>query len=141
MFVDGVPVLVTVSRGIKFITIEHTPQQTVHQLKQSLMRVMQIYARAGFTVQTILVDGQFELLKQQLFKLNNTTASSEHVGEVESTLRVIKERARATTLGLPYRKMPKRILIELINFAVFWLNAFQAKTGVSSKLSPHEIII
>ncbi|KAL7466217.1 hypothetical protein ACHAXS_006508 [Conticribra weissflogii] len=138
MFVDRVPFLVTVSRGIKFITIEHTPQQTVYQFKQSLTRVMQIYARAGFTVQTILVDGQYEPLKQQLLNIVvNTTASSEHVGEVERTLRVIKEQARATVSGLPYQRMPRRILIELINFVVFWLNAFPARTGVS----PQEIII
>ncbi|KAL7461451.1 hypothetical protein ACHAXS_001871, partial [Conticribra weissflogii] len=98
MFVDGVPFLVTTSRSIKFITTKHTPVQTTSQLKQSLSRVIHLYARAGFVVRTILVDGQFEPLKNHLFNVVvNTTASSEHVGEVERCLRVIKERARAAT--------------------------------------------
>ncbi|KAL7464347.1 hypothetical protein ACHAXS_004676 [Conticribra weissflogii] len=141
MFVDGIPFLVTTSRNVKFITTEHIPIQTTTQLKHSLTRVVHLYARAGFVIQTILVDGQFEPLKNHLLNVVvNTTASSEHVGEVERCLRVIKERARAITSGLPYRRMPKRILIELINFVVFWLNAFPAKNGISNTVSPKEIV-
>ncbi|KAL7469296.1 LOW QUALITY PROTEIN: hypothetical protein ACHAXS_009566 [Conticribra weissflogii] len=115
LYVDGTPFLVTASRGIKFITIEHSPTQTTSQLKQSLIRIMQLYGRAGFKIQTILVDGQFDPLKQHLPNVViNTTANSEHVGDVERCLRVIKERARAISSGLPYRKLPKPILIELI---------------------------
>ncbi|KAL7447657.1 hypothetical protein ACHAXS_000045 [Conticribra weissflogii] len=141
MFVDGVPFLVTTSRNIKFITTKHTPLQTTSQLKQSILRVIQLYARAGFVVQTILVDGQFESLKNHLFNVVvNTTAGSEHIGEVERCLRAIKEQARAMTAGLPYQRMPKRVLIELVNFVVFWLNAFPAKNGVSDTMSPREIV-
>ncbi|KAL7461208.1 hypothetical protein ACHAXS_001628 [Conticribra weissflogii] len=100
MFVDGIPFLVTMSRGIKFITTEHIPTQTISQLKQSLVHVMQLYSRAGFVVQTILVDGQFEGLKAQLSNtVVNTTPSSEHVGDIERCLRLIKERGRAIVSG------------------------------------------
>ncbi|KAL7463249.1 hypothetical protein ACHAXS_003633 [Conticribra weissflogii] len=136
MFVDGVPVLVTASQCIKFITVKHMPQQTVYHFKQSLLRMMQVYARAGCTVQTILIDRQFEPLKQQV-----EHTSLEHIGEIEHTLRVINEHARAITSGLPYQRMPKRILIELINFVVFWLNAFPAKNRILPNLSPWKIII
>ncbi|KAL7461401.1 hypothetical protein ACHAXS_001822 [Conticribra weissflogii] len=141
MFVDGVPFLTTTSRNIKFITVEHMPLQTTSQLKQSLARVIQLYARAGFVVQTILVDGQFEPLKNHLLNVVvNTTAASEHVGDVERCLRVIKERARAVVSGLPYQRLPKRILIELINFVVLWLNAFPAKNRIARNMSPRKII-
>ncbi|KAL7464228.1 hypothetical protein ACHAXS_004562, partial [Conticribra weissflogii] len=97
MFVDRIPFLATMSRGIIFITTKHIPMQNSLQLKQSLLRVLQIHSRAGFMVQTILVDGQFESLKEQLSNtVVNTTANLEHVGDIEQCLQLIKERARAT---------------------------------------------
>ncbi len=141
MFVNGVPFLVTTSRNIKFIFTKHTPLQTTSQLKKSLSQVIHLYARAGFVVQTILVDGQSEPLKNHLFNVViNTTAGSKHVGEVEQCLRMIKEQARAATARLPYQRMPKRMLIKLINFVVFWLNAFPAINGISNTMSPREIV-
>ncbi|KAL7469712.1 LOW QUALITY PROTEIN: hypothetical protein ACHAXS_009965 [Conticribra weissflogii] len=114
------------------------PTQTISQLKQSLIHVMQTYSRAGFITQTILVDGQFETLKGQLSNVVvNTTANAEHVGDIERCLHVIKEWARATLSGLPYQCMPKWILIELLNSVVLWLNAFPTKSGVSRTLLPY----
>ncbi|KAL7464664.1 hypothetical protein ACHAXS_005006 [Conticribra weissflogii] len=79
MFVDGIPFLVTTSRDIKFITTKYIPLQTMSQLKQSLTRTIQLYSRAAFTVQTILVDGQFEPLQNHLLNITvNTTAALEH---------------------------------------------------------------
>ncbi len=84
MFVVSVPFLITTSRGIKFITAKHIPVQTVSQLKHSLICIMQLYDRASFTVQTILVDGQFKHLKGHLTNtVVNTAANTEHVGDVE----------------------------------------------------------
>ncbi|KAL7447680.1 hypothetical protein ACHAXS_000062, partial [Conticribra weissflogii] len=98
MYVDGIPFLVTTSRNIKFITVKHTPIQTTSELTQSLTRTMHLYTIAGFVVRTILMDGQFESLKNHLFNVViNAMSSSEHVGDVERCLRVIKEHARAVT--------------------------------------------
>ncbi len=140
MFVDGVPFLATILQIIKFITAKHTPLQTTLQIKQSLSCVIHMYARAGFVVQTILVDGQFEPLKNHLLNVViSTTAASEH-GNVEWCLWVIKEIGRAITSGLPYQRLPRQIHIGLVNFVVLWLNAFLTQNGVSSRLSPREII-
>ncbi|KAL7466859.1 hypothetical protein ACHAXS_007127 [Conticribra weissflogii] len=141
MYVDGVLFLVTTSRNIKFITVEHTPLQTTSQLIQSLSHTIHFYAWAGFVFRTILMDGQFEPLKNHLFNVViNTTSRSEHVGEVECCLKVIKERVRAIASGLPYQRMPKTIPIELIKFVVLWLNAFPAKNGVSTTIWLREIL-
>ncbi len=60
MFVNGVPFLVSSSRNINLITIEHAPQLTASKLGYLLQRIIRVYARAGFTVQTILRDNEFE---------------------------------------------------------------------------------
>ena len=42
---------------------------------------------------------------------------------------------------LPYKKMPQLILIELIYHVILWLNAFPMKLGISTTLSPQEIVL
>jgi hypothetical protein len=46
----------------------------------------------------------------------NTTGAREHVREVERKIKVIKERARGAFNILPYKKLPKLMVIELLHF-------------------------
>jgi hypothetical protein len=102
MFVTGLPFLVTSSRGISLVMIEYLPLQTVNRLLHTLDRVVQIYSKAGFVVQTALMDMEFEKLRDKMPRVViNTTAAREHVGEIERKIRVIKERARGTINMLP----------------------------------------
>jgi hypothetical protein len=69
------------------------------------------------------MDREFECLRDNLRRITlNTTAASEHVPEIEQQIRVIKERSRAIWSTLIFTKVPKRIIVELINFVVLWLN-------------------
>ena len=84
MFVNGLPFLVTSSRGICLVTIEFLPSRTAKRLVNTLNRVITIYGTAGFIVQTSLMDYEFECLKTLMPNVTlNTTAASEHVGEIE----------------------------------------------------------
>jgi hypothetical protein len=62
-FVDGTDFLITVSRCIKFIMAEYLQVRMSTSLCKHLDRVLQVYARAGFLVRTILMDGEFEKLR------------------------------------------------------------------------------
>jgi hypothetical protein len=133
--------MVTSSRGISLITIQFLPSRTAKSLANSITRVLQIYERAGFIVQTSLMDMEFKKLKDLIPQLTiNTTAAREHVGEIERRIRVIKERARGTISVLPYEALPKLMVIELLHFCVMWLNAFPVKSGISEKFSPRELV-
>jgi hypothetical protein len=55
-FVDGTPFLVTLSRNIKFVTVEHLPMRTAKALVKHIKRVLHVYGRVGFNVRTILMD-------------------------------------------------------------------------------------
>jgi hypothetical protein len=46
---------------------------------------------------------------------------------------VIKERDRGTFNTLPYKKLPKLMVIELLHFCVMWMNSFPVKSGISEK--------
>jgi hypothetical protein len=88
-----------------------------------------------------MMDMEFEKLKDLLpNKALNTTAVQEYVGEIERKIRVIKERARGTISTLPYKMLPKLVIIELLHFCMMWLNSFPVKSGVSEKYSPRELV-
>jgi hypothetical protein len=141
MFVNGLPFLVTLARGISLVMIEFLPSQTAKRLALTVELVLKVYARGGFVVQTMMMDMEFKKLVDLLPNVViNTTAAQEHVGEIEQKIRVIKERARGTMNTLPYSQLPKLIIIELMHFCVMWMNAFLVKLGISKKWSPRELI-
>ena len=59
-FIDGTGSLMTVSRNIKFITVEYVPTRTAKNLSIHMDRVTQVYKPAGFNVRTILMDKEFK---------------------------------------------------------------------------------
>jgi hypothetical protein len=77
MFVNGLPFLVTSSRGISLVTIEYLPSRTAKRLALTLERVMmKVYIRGGFIVQTMMMDMEFEKLVDLLTNVTiNTTAA------------------------------------------------------------------
>jgi hypothetical protein len=84
MFVNLVPFLVSALRSLNLITIKHAPQQTASKIAYLLQRIVRVYNRAGFTVQTILMDNEFEKVRDHVPTVNlNLPAAGEHVAEIE----------------------------------------------------------
>ncbi len=84
MLVNGLPFLVTSSRGLSLVTVEHLPSRTAKRLAQTLERVFRIYATAGFVVQMAMMDVEFEKIRTLLHRVAlNTTTAREHIGEIE----------------------------------------------------------
>lgn len=130
------------SRGVQLITVEYLPRRTAKTIGHKLTRVMQLYNRGGFTVQTALMDREFEAVRTTCPHLPiNTTAANEHVPEIERAVRTVKDRARGVYTTLPFTEgIPKLMTIELIHFIVLWLNAFPVALGISTKYSPRELV-
>jgi hypothetical protein len=143
MFVNSVPFLVSVSQNINLITIEHTPSpRTASSLGSLLQRIIHVYARAGFTAQSILMDIEFNKVRDHVPMLDvSTTAASKHVGDIERRIRLIKERARGIICTLPYSRLSWIMLVRLLHFITMWLNNFPVSNGVSADFSPREIIL
>ena len=127
MYVNKAPLLVTLSRNVKFGTVEATKDQKEATLLKSIATVVTLYRKAGFTVTTALIDGEFVPLRRGLAEIGitlNETSRDEHVGDIERYIRTVKERMRAICNTMPFRKVPARLVIEMAKTAVFWLNAF-----------------
>ncbi len=64
MFVNGVPFLVSVARGLNLVTAEHVLSRTAKQLAVGIVRVMDLYSCGGFQVGTVLMDNEFKKTPQ-----------------------------------------------------------------------------
>ncbi|KAL7464039.1 hypothetical protein ACHAXS_004383 [Conticribra weissflogii] len=142
MFEDGIVFVVTVSRDIKFITAHYLPTRTSSNLAESLKETTRLYQQGGFKVQTLLMDGEFEKVKQLIPEVVvNNTSAGEHMGDVEQHIRTLKERGRGMINTIAFKKMPVCIMIKLIYFCTMWLNAVPNRSGVSQEYSPREIVV
>jgi hypothetical protein len=144
MFVNKLPFFVTISRNIKFCTVQLIPDQKNKTLIDAVRHVRSTYMKRGFQIESLLMDGQFETIRGDLAEMQitlNTVARGEHVPEVERHIRTIKERARSVYNTLPFTKIPGRMVAELVYYSVFWLNSFPAQDGISKTLSPRAIVI
>ena len=85
------------------------------------------------------MDGQFEPLCGDLAEMGiqlNTVSNSEHVPEIERQIRTLKEQTRVIYCTLPFRKIPRHLIIEMLYAANYWLNMFPHKGGISQTMSP-----
>jgi hypothetical protein len=98
MSVGGIQCLVTYSRGINFCTAEFVAKRTAKILAKSRIKVLMIYAQGGFIVNLVLLNKEFNAIKEHVPLLQvNTVAFREHVGVIKRSIRTTKERTRYTT--------------------------------------------
>ena len=139
MYVNKVPLLVTLSRNIKFGMMEAVTDRKEATLPKCIKGVITLYRKARFRVTIALMDSEFIPLRGGLAELGirlNETSRDEHIGDIEWYICTVKERIHAIYNMLPFQKIPARLVIEMAKTAVFWLNAFPAAGGVSQDLSP-----
>ena len=145
MFVNGLPFFVTTSRNIKFNTVEHMNNMSKTNIYKCIESVINLYHKRGFQINTVLGDEQFDVISEQLqqnFNINFNPASAfEHIGDIKRMIRTIKERIRAAMSSYPWKKsIPKLITKETVKHIVKMINAFPPKSGITTKLSPRNII-
>jgi hypothetical protein len=136
MFVNNIPFFVTISRAIKFATSEMIANRKNATILIAIKQVVSAYSKRGFIITHLLMDGEFEPMRGDLaaMRINlNTTSNNEHVPEIERHIRTLKERARCVYNTLPFKKLPERLVIELIHYSTFWLNSFPPTDGISIK--------
>ena len=98
----------------------------------------------SFCIVEMQMDGQFEPLRGALAEMKitmNVCSEAEHIGNIERLNRRVKERARGVVTHLPYKKLPRRMVIELMHLCAFWLNVFPPglKT-IHPTMSPRAIL-
>jgi hypothetical protein len=143
MFVNGPPFVTSISRKVKFITIEYVTSRSETNLVKSLLKIISLYKTRGFTPSTALMDREFECLRLELLTHGvniNTTAASEHVPDIERQIRLIEEHTRALRSTLPFKNIPGRMIIEMLANVVLWIKDLPPASGVSKTYSPRTIM-
>jgi hypothetical protein len=110
MQINGLYFLTTVSRKIMYRTTEWVPNKTAKAYRIALDSVFRVYNMAGFKIKSIHCDNEYCSLMQELESIHevkmNYASAQGHVPEIERSIRVIKERFRATFHRLPFTQLP-----------------------------------
>jgi hypothetical protein len=140
-YVDSAPFLATVSRGYNFITIQTL--QSI-RLKTSILpqlqQVINLYRARGLEVPYLHTDNEFDGIQKELLALGTRQSSHEQVPEIERAIRTIKERVRNSINTLPFQYYPKMLVRHLMYHQITWLNSLPKPLGVSTSISPRELI-
>jgi hypothetical protein len=143
MFVNKLPFFITVSKEMKFGTVNHIDNRRQETILECIKRVCNLYKLGGFHVDQIDSDKKFTPLRSNLADMEiglNAASDDEHVGRIERYIRTTKEQTRSVWNTIPFTKIPNRMVIELVKGSVSWMNMFPADDGISQTLGPHVII-
>ena len=116
--------------------------KTKRTLMISIQQIVWAYNARGFHVTTILADGAFECIRNNLAEMGislNIASRNEHVPEVKMYIRTIKERVWAIAVSLPFKKYPPRLIKEMVYNVMFWLNSFPHNNCVHPTISPRTL--
>ena len=88
--------------------------------------------------------GQFEPLQGALAEMKitmNVCSEAEHIGDINRLNCMVKERACGVVTHLPIKKLPGRMVIEMVHLCAFWINMFPPglKT-IYPTMSPRDIL-
>ena len=140
-FVQGLAFFHTISRDIGFRTVSHVSNRSKPTILKETMAAIHLYKTRGLRLCDIHADNEFECIREDLRPVHmNIVPADSHVGEVERSVRTIKERLRSCVHGLPFKRLPKLMITHMVADTVRCLNQFPWQHGVSDKLSPTSII-
>ena len=85
MFINSIRFINTISRHVKFMTVEHIANARESTIQESIRQVKHVYMQRGFKITNILMDGEFTCIRGNLSELQinlNIYSNDKHVGEI-----------------------------------------------------------
>ena len=144
MFINSEGMLTAIDRTIKFRSLVPINSKAHKNYYKALDVILRKYNSAGFVVKIIHCDGEYKAMmdqvKDDLDIDMNYSNPQDHVPEAERNNRTIKERFRAATHRLPFKKIPKVMIRYLAMVETDHLNYFPVKGGISSFYGPRTIL-
>jgi hypothetical protein len=141
LYVQGMCFLHSISRTIAFRTLSHVTSRGKRTILDEFRRILRLYQPRGFRVRDVHADNEFECIRDDIrpIELDIVPADS-HVGEVERSVRTLKERTRCTVHGLPYKRLPKLMVREILKKELACLNMFPQPGSIAGNVSPNTIV-
>jgi hypothetical protein len=140
-FVQGIPFLHTISRKIKFRTASRLSSRSKSDILTGFQEVFTLYKNRGFNIKELKADNEFKCLKKDIGSIHfDPIATDDHVSIIERSIRTIKDDLRTLTNGLPFKRIPRAMVTAMVTFAIRCCNLFPVPDGVSTALSPLNIL-
>ena len=127
----------------QFRTLEpiNKPKANKEDIIKGLKNIINTYQARGITVTQINADNEFACAADEVLPTRlNIAASEEHVGDVERSIRYIKEGTRKHINRLPYTHYPKVMVTGCAMHVLKSINGLPSENGLSTVLSPHTLI-
>jgi len=89
----------------------------------------------------IHADQEFACVHTDLLPVElNIVPDDSRVGELERSIRTIKEHLRSCVHGLPFQRVPKLLIQHMVTDVIHCLNQFLWKNGISFDMSPATLV-
>jgi hypothetical protein len=124
-YVQGLPFLHIISRTLSYRHTFAVSDRSAATVLPLLQEVLSHYRSRGFSPAAIHADSEFQFLPAHFPDVSfHFVPLSDHVPEVERSIRTIKEDARTVIHGLPYQRLPVQFIRHLIHQVTDTLNRF-----------------
>ena len=145
MIIQSIPMLTSISgTSYQFRTVEpiFKARPSKADLIQCVHNVLKTYANRGIKITQINGDNEFECIRGETGASTlNIVAAEEHVGDVERSIRTVKEGTRTAIHSLPYSHYTRTMVSGLVIRVVQSLNELPSENGISPELSPQTLIM
>ena len=142
-FINGYPFLQTKSSKLNFLTAQLCTSRAKGQIIKGLEKVRETYEARGFKIVAVHGENALDMDALRMFLLPVIVyiyGKDEHVPVPERSIRTVKESNRTMVHSTPYKRVPKIMVITLVDSSILWLNAFPSIGGVSEFMSPSSIV-
>jgi hypothetical protein len=145
LVVQGKAIYHSYSCGYGSRTVDSTGESRKVNSQSTIERTMKViglYNNRCITIKQINADKEFECIRDHIRpSLLNIVAADEHVGDIERSIRTVKEATRCHVQRLPYFRYPKVMVIGFVVHSVKQLNDLLGDNNVSNILNPNSMII
>lgn len=146
MHVDRITFLIGTSKHIGLIQCVYIRCKNREKFLAAILSMIREYrARGMFEVVTIGAIKAFYCIKSELQDVPHQVAlttcdADRHVEVIESMIRFLKKQIIVVRLQMPYKKIPKQFLIEMIQRVVVLVNSLPRKGGIHCVMLSREIV-
>ena len=141
-FVNGIGFLHTISDKIKFRTASMLSDRRKSTIISKLDPILATYHTRGFVITAIRADGEFRFLASRYPSISfDFCAADDHVPDVERSIQTVKADLRTAVHGLPFKRYPRTLVVELVSHVLKSRNQLPHDDGISDLLSPLGIVM
>ena len=144
MIIQHTPFMDSISNNMKFRTVESINGRKPYEkdILGAINRVINGYKARGFKVKEINGDNEFICITNDILPIRmNIVVADEHVGEVERSIRTIKDATKCHVHRLPYKRYPRKMVKGCVGMVLKYLNQLPNKNSICTNMSPSSIVL